>query len=414
MTTPILSRTLDNGLVLVAEPNSSMESAAFSFMLPAGCAVEPAVRGGLATLLTEMTMRGAGRRDARALVADLDTLGVERADSVSSAHASYSVATLAHNLEPALEIYADVLRSPRLPSDQLEPARQVVLQELEGLEDEPSQKLMIELKRRQYPDPWGRPSQGDAEGLTAATLAEVNDFHSRRFRPNGTILGVAGRFEWPALCDAVQRLYGDWEPRTQEPPQGDRSWPKRDHIEHDSNQTQVGIAYASVPYKHPDYFAAWGAVGVLSGGMSSRLFTEVREKRGLCYTVFATYHTLMDAGSVLCYAGTSADRAQETLDVMLAELVRLAKGVEPAELARLKARIKSGLIMQQESSSARAGSIARDWYYLNRVRTLAELGRIVDELTVEQINAYLAAHPPGDFTIVTLGPEPLEVRGGIQ
>ncbi len=185
-------------------------------------------------------------------------------------------------------------------------------------------------------------------------------------------------------------------------------------MNHESNQTQVGIGFESLPYRDPDYFQAWGAVGVLSGGMSSRLFTEVREKRGLCYTVYATHHTLRDRASVLCYAGTSADRAQETLDVMLAELIRLAKGIEPEELSRLKARIKSALIMQQESSSARSSAIARDWYHLERVRTLDEVGALVDGLTRESINAYLAAHPPRDFTIVTLGPKPLEVPVGIS
>ena len=148
--------------------------------------------------------------------------------------------------------------------------------------------------------------------------------------------------------------------------------------------------------------------------MSSRLFTEVREKRGLCYSVYATMHTLRDRGSVLCYAGTSAERAQETLDVTLAELVRLAEGMQPDELDRLKARIKSGLIMQQESSISRSGAIARDWYHLGRVRTLDEIGRLVDALSCESINSYLAANPPRDFTIVTLGPQPLEVPLGVS
>ncbi|MEX0978312.1 MAG: insulinase family protein, partial [Pirellulales bacterium] len=165
---------------------------------------------------------------------------------------------------------------------------------------------------------------------------------------------------------------------------------------------------------HPDYFQAWGAVGVLSGGTSARLFIEVREKRGLCYSVYATMHTLLDRGCVLCYAGTSAERAQETLDVLLSELVRLAEGVEAGELNRLKARMKSSLIMQQESSTARSGAIARDWYHLGRVRTMDELSRLLDELSCQSINAYLAAHPPGDFTIVTLGPQPLEVPRGVS
>ena len=104
-----------------------------------------------------------------------------------------------------------------------------------------------------------------------------------------------------------------------------------------------------------------------------------------------------------------AERAQETLDVMLGELRRLGDGVEREELDRLKARIKSALIMQQESSSSRSAALARDWYYLGRVRTLDEIGRLVDELSCESINAYLAEHRPQDFTIVTLGPQALEV-----
>jgi predicted Zn-dependent peptidase len=140
------------------------------------------------------------------------------------------------------------------------------------------------------------------------------------------------------------------------------------------------------------------------------LFTEVREKRGLCYTVYASYHTHRDRASVMCYAGTTAERAQETLDVTLGELRRLAQGVEPRELDRLKARVKSGLIMQQESSSARSGAIAREWYHLGRVRSMEEIGRLVDSLTCESLGRYLAANPPRDFTIVTLGQKPLAIQ----
>ena len=117
--------------------------------------------------------------------------------------------------------------------------------------------------------------------------------------------------------------------------------------------------------------------------MSSRLFTEVRERRGLCYSVYASYHTLRDRAGVFCYAGSSAQRAQETLDVTLGELKRLAKGIEPGELERLKARIKTELIMQQESSFARSSSIAREWYHIDRARTLDEVGRLIDGLSSE-------------------------------
>jgi predicted Zn-dependent peptidase len=168
------------------------------------------------------------------------------------------------------------------------------------------------------------------------------------------------------------------------------------------------MAYDSVPYSHPDYFRARAAVGVLSDGMSSRFFTEVRENRGLSYAVWATNASTQNYGAVLCYAGTGADRAQQTLDVMTAELVKLREGIYADELQRVKIRIKSGLVMQQESSPARAANNAGDWYYLGRVQTLDEVEQIIDALTVEEINAYLAANPPREFTIVTLGPERLK------
>jgi predicted Zn-dependent peptidase len=410
----IYEHAFPNGLVLLAEPMSWLESVAFTFSVPAGSVDDPASRCGLGSFTCEMVMRGAGERDNHHLIQDLDGLGVERGESVSDAHTRFSGATVAANLPGAVSLYADILRRPHLPAEQLEAARQVLIQELRAVEDEPSQKVMIELRRRHFPEPWGRPPQGEMEAVQSTSLDDVHGYFSRFYRPNGTIVGVAGRFDWEALKDLVGRLLGDWQPRPAAAPVEGRPGKNYDHLPFDSAQTQIGIAYPAVPYRHPDYYRAWGGVGVLSGGMSSRLFTEVREKRGLCYSVYASYHTLLDRGAVFCYAGTAAERAQETLDVILGELARLAKGVEPHELTRLKARIKSALIMQQESSSARSSSIARDWYYLGCVRTLEEISRRVDELTCESINHYLEEHPPSDFTVVTLGPSELEVPGGVS
>ena len=414
MNDPFFREILPNGLVLVAESMPWLESAAFTLVLPAGCVHEPANQGGLSSFTCEMTLRGAGRRDNRQFIQDLDNLGVERSESVSDAHTGYSGGTLANRLFDALAIYADVVQSPLLPADQLESERQAMLQELHALDDEPSEKVMLELRQHHYPQPWGRAPQGKSESIHSITLDDIRRHFSRHYRPRGSILAIAGRFQWEQLRDTVGKLFGGWEPVPEEPVVASSIDRRTAHLPFDSNQTHIGIAYPSVPYRHPDYFQAWGAVGILSGGMSARLFTEVRERRGLCYSVYATHHTLRDYGGVFCYAGTSADRAQETLDVMLRELVRLADGVEEHELARLKARIKSALIMQQESSAARSSAVARDWYHLGRVRTLDELGQIVDGLSCQSINAYLAEHPPADFSVVTLGPRNLEVNVGIH
>jgi predicted Zn-dependent peptidase len=164
-----------------------------------------------------------------------------------------------------------------------------------------------------------------------------------------------------------------------------------------------------VPIGHADYYAAMGAVNVLSGGMSSRLFTHVREERGLCYSVWATYQTFKDRASVIAYAGTTAERAQETLDVTLRELKRLREGVEEDELDRVRAGLKSSLIMAEESTSSRAGSLASDWYYLGRVRSTEEIQKAIDGLTPKAILDHVERHPAKDFCIVTLGPQPLKV-----
>jgi predicted Zn-dependent peptidase len=409
----ILSHVYPNGLVLLAEPMVSVESVAFTFRVPAGSVFEPADKGGLAGLTCEMVLRGSGTRDNRQFVNDLDNLGVQRSESVGDAHVVFAAATLGRSLSAALEIYADLLRRPHFAAAELEPCRLVALQELSAVEDEPAHKVMQELRRRHFPEPWGRPSQGQREALETMALDDVRGFFESVYRPNGAILGVAGRLDWDKLKADVDRLLGDWraldDPKIDEGTVG----PHREHLHHESNQTQIALAYPSVPYRDAAYYAASAAVGVLGDGMSSRLFTEVREKRGLCYSVYASHGTLLDRGSVFCYAGTSAERAQETLDVMLHEIVRMTDGIEPGEWERLKTRIKSSLIMQQESTFARSALLTRDWYFLGRVRPLDEVEAIVEALSADEINAYLTAHRPERFTIVTLGPQALEVPVGI-
>ena len=400
---------LANGMVLVGEPTEGVQSAALTMMTPCGYSADPAERLGISSLLCDMVLRGAGSRDSRALISDLENLGVERGESVGSSQTSFAAATVASNFLDALTIHADIVRRPHIPKEQIAAGQQVCWQEISGMEDEPSQRLMVELRRRSYPEPWGRPSCGTVEGIENCGWQDVQQHFYQCYRPNGCILGVAGLFDWDRLVERVETLFGDWS--VVDAPSVTESEPDRGspHVNHDSNQCHVGIAFPSVPYRDPEYMRAWSAVGVLSSGMSSRLFTEVREKRGLCYTVNASLQTQLERARVLCYAGTTAERAQETLDVTFAELVRLRDGIESSELDRLKARIKSGLIMQQESTSARSGAIARDWYHLGRVRPLEEVSQLVDELTSDDINEFLARHPPSDFTFATLGPAALKL-----
>jgi predicted Zn-dependent peptidase len=401
--------TFANGLTLLAERMDHVRSAALNFLVPAGCVYDDSANAGSATLLAEMMTRGAGQRDSEALTLALDNLGLDRSESVGTMHTRFWAATVASNLAPALEIYADILRDPHLPEEELDPVRDLALQDLQALEDEPRSKCLAGLRQQHYPTPLSNDHRGTVEGLNAITLDDVRQKFQRLFRPNGTILTVAGNIDWKPLRDLVCKLFGDWkagpEPQiTYGPEPG-----KRLHITKDLEQTQISLAHASVPVGDADFYSAQGAVAVLSGSMSSRLFTEIREKEGLCYAVWATYQTLKDRASVITYAGSRNERAQRTLDLLFRELRRLPEGIEAEEVERVQAGLKSSLIMQQESTSSRAGALASDWYYLGRVRSFEEIQSAIDGLTPDGIVQHLRRFPPENFTIVTLGPQPLSI-----
>jgi predicted Zn-dependent peptidase len=400
--------TFANGLTLLAERMEHVRSAAVNFLVPAGCSYDPPKTFGLASVLAEMITRGAGNRDSRELSLAMDNLGLDRSESVGQLHMRFWGATLARNIPAALELYADVLRRPHLPDDELEPVQALMLQDLQALEDEPKGKVMVELRRRHWPDPLSRDRRGTPAGLQALTPKAVRAYYKARFGPRDMILSVAGNIEWELLREQAERLFGDWQggghPRLElAPAPGGRS-----HLAMDKTQTQIALAYPSVPFGHADYYAAQGAVQVLSGGMGARLFTEVREKRGLCYSVYASYQTFKDRACVLVYAGTTNERAQETLDVTVRELRRLEEGVNADEIERVQAGLKSSVIMQEESTSARAGALASDWYYLGRVRPVEEIQAAINSLSPRKIVDHVREYPARNCTIVTLGPSALK------
>jgi predicted Zn-dependent peptidase len=235
--------------------------------------------------------------------------------------------------------------------------------------------------------------------------------HSRRYRPEGAILAVAGRFVWSELHETIRRLFEDWEGSAPERPKPDNTGRAGyRHIQQPTEQEQIGVMYPTVALGDPDYYDMRMAVEILSGGMAARLFTEVREKRGLCYTVRAMPHAVRGGGAVLAYAGTGEERCQETLDVLLHELQRLGEGVTEEELARARTGLLSALVMQSEATRSRALSIARDQYLLGQVRTMDEIRTGVERVTPDSIYEHLQRHPARDFTVVTLGPAELKVN----
>lgn len=414
MTQALFSATLDNGITVLGENMPGVESVAVSCHVPAGGIYDPAGRCGLATLAGEMCLRGAGDRSSRQIVEALEDAGASWGHAVSATHTSFSAAMVARQLPEVLPVFADLARRPRLPAEELEAARQMVLQNLAGIEDDPAHRTLAALRRLHSPSPWGLPTEGFTADVEAATLADVRDYVERRMVPAGTIVAVAGRIDWDDFLSRIGDLLGDWQggpsPPVAEGPRG----PFVCHVPHDSQQTHVALAWSVPPYREHDSALAGTVLSILGGGMSSRLFAEVREKRGLCYGVSAGYQTQRDFAAAVCYSGTTAARAQETLDVILAEIDHLPGTIDADELERVKARVAAGLVMQQESTTARVGSMARHWYHLGRLRTIEEDLARYDRIDVGAVEGWLATRPPRDLSVVSLGPEPLEVPGAVS
>jgi predicted Zn-dependent peptidase len=400
--------TLDNGLTVLIQSMPWLRTAALTLNVRAGLRPEPDSRAGLSGLVNEMVQRGAGALSSRQLVAVQDNLGIDRNSGISAAMSSFGAAMPAESLQRAIEISADIVRRPHLPPDQLDDARLMSIQELRALADEPTQRVMDRLRQLHYGPRLGRSTQGTEAGLTAITQQDVQTFFETNYHAAGAILAVAGKVDPAQVLDWVTAAFGDWVAKSFDPLDAPAGRSVYEHIESPSNQTHIGFAFESIPYGHADYFMMRAGIGILSDGMSSRLFDRVREQRGLCYTVTASNQSLPHCGAVFGYAGTTPERAQETLDVTLNEIIHLADDLEESELARWKVRIESSLIMEQESSRSRASSLASDYFQVGRIVTTQELESAIESLTLQQVRDYWKSNPAQDFRIVTLGPDPLQ------
>jgi predicted Zn-dependent peptidase len=394
---------------LVVEPMAEVSSAAFSFMVPAGAAYDPADRSGAATVLSELLFRGAGPWDNRVLNEKLDALGLHRQGGVSSLHSTFAGALIGEKLLDVLELHCEILLHPHLEEDQFTSCKTLALQTLDSLEDDPRQKISLLTKEQFLSYPFGRCVLGKRKDIQQLSAEEMKAYWVECFNPDNTILAVAGKVDFDEIVKATEQYFGAWRGRACPELPEVTCQSNVFHEPNDGAQVHIGLMYPSLHYSHADYYKALTAVSVLSGGMGSRLFTEVREKRGLCYSVGAKHKIIGRQGAVYCYAGSSPDKAQEALDVMVAELVRLAEGISQDELDRAKAGLRASLIMQGESTSSRADSCAGDYYHIGRVRSLEEIDAAISSLTVDEMADFVKHNRPGNFTIATIGPKELKM-----
>jgi predicted Zn-dependent peptidase len=402
-------RVLDNGMVLLGEPMEAVESAAFGFLLPAGASALPRGCSGGANIIEDWIFRGAGQQDSRALSDALESIGLHRSSSVSSSHIALGGVLEASNLPAALELYADIILRASLEDSQFEPAKQLAIDQVKSLDDDPRHKVLLKLKEQFYPTPLGSSTVGQIEELEALTAQRTRQLLAEHFNLSESIFSVAGKYDFDSVSRQLEALFDTKESKETKPvPVGEKGRPYT-HIHNDGAQVHIGLMTATVVPRNTDYYNARVAISVLSGGMSARLFTEVREKRGLCYAIGAKYHCFKDEAGIMCYAGTTPDKAQETVDVITAEFNKLKEGISAEEIQRAQVGLKSVLILQSESSSSRAGSIAGDYYMLGRVRSLDEIKEKVDEMTVDSVQKFLKENEFKGFTVVTIGPREVKV-----
>lgn len=406
-------RTLTCGLTLIVEHIPSVRSAGLMWLLPAGSASDPEPLQGRSTMWEHLLLRGAGGLDSREQADAFDALGASKGTETYTFNLAVSSTMLGSRLPDALPLLADMVLRPRFDEASIEPVRDLCLQSIESLADDPQERVSILLKEKHAPAPLNRSGMGTVEGLEALDRDALVEGWRERARPEGAVLAVAGAATMDDLAPRLDRLLQGWSGRAPDLA-AQRPAPRGAHHETDeTNQVHIALAYDAPAEPSADAPLERVVNAVLSGGMSGRLFTEVREKRSLCYSVYSSYATERDFGRVVAYAGTTPERAQQTLDVMLGELRRIngsvnkGGGVEKSEFERAVTGLKSRIVMSGESTDARAAALAADWRRLGRPRSLADLSAEVDSVTRGAVNDYLERRSLGRMTLATIGPAAL-------
>lgn len=401
-------RIMKNGMVILGHPMPNVASVAFTLLLPTGPALLPDGCCGAAAVISDWIFRGAGSRDSRQLVDALDGLGAHRSTSATPTHFSLRVALEASNLEKILPLYTDIILKPALKTDQFELSKQLALHELAGLDDDPRRKTTLKLYEQFYPPPLGRPTVGKIDQLQKLSPERTAQIVKENFNLSQAIFAIAGKYDFRKVCTQLEQLFDHPQPQFNSDITLGSKPTSYLHEHYEGAQVHIGLMTPVPPITSEHYYDIVAAVSVLSGGMSSRLFTEVREKRGLCYAVGAQYNTLKTLAGISCYAGTTPENAQETVNVITAEFNRLTEGITESEMQRAKVGLKSTLIMHSESTAARAAAIASDFYLLGKVRTIEAIKERIEQITIDSVIQSLQKNVFKDYTVVTIGPKSVE------
>ncbi len=396
---------LDNGLVIATDPMDSVETVSIGAWVGVGTRHEPAEVNGVAHLLEHMAFKGTKRRSARDIAEEIEAVGGHMNAYTGRENTAFYAKVLADDLPLAVDVIADILQHSVFDEEELSRERAVVLQEIGQAIDTPDDIVFDHFQETAYPDQsLGRPVLGRAEIVADLGRDSLCGYLGRGYGPQRFVIAAAGQLEHKRVVELVAQAFDALPGKgaTETEPADYRGGEYRE--ERDLEQVHLVLGFDAVNYREPDYYPALVLSTLFGGGMSSRLFQEVREKRGLVYSVYSFVSAYRDGGLFGIYAGTGAEQVTELLPVVCDELEKLGQQIDEEEVERARAQLKASILMGRESTGARAEQLAQQILAYGRPLPVEEIVakiEAVDADTVRRLSRrFTATHP----TLTVLGP----------
>jgi predicted Zn-dependent peptidase len=395
---------LTNGLTVAVEPMAGVETIAVGLYADAGARSEPKGLSGLAHMVEHMVFKGAGGRSAKAIAEAIEDRGGALNAWTARDHTVFQARALAGDLALGSELIADLVRNADLDAEELERERHVVLAELGEARDTPDDIIFDHLQAAAYPgQQLGEAVLGDEASIAAIDVPAMRGWIGEQYRPEGLVFAAAGKVDEDALLKLAESLFGDMTPGAPPAPPAATFAAGTHHDRRRFDQLHVALAYPGVGHRHPDQHALALFTSAVGGGMSSRLFQQVREERGLAYSIYSWTHSYTDTGLFGVYCASARNDAAEALALTRKVLAETAASLSLEELERARAQAKAGLLMGLESVATRADHLARSIQIHGRIVPPSETVALIDAVTLDQARASGAAALAGGEALATVG-----------
>jgi len=397
--------TLDNGLRVVSDPMPTVETVSVGVWVETGTRHEQPAINGVSHFLEHMAFKGTRRRSALKIAAEIEDVGGHLNAYTSRENTAYFAKVLKEDTALAVDIIADILQESVMDAEEMERERSVIIQEINQALDTPDDIIFDHFQETAFPDQsMGRPILGTAELVGAMERDTVIDYMRQHYGASNMVLVGAGRIEHEELTALAADAFSGLS-RGQEPIAEPTRYEGGDFREsRDLEQAHVLLGFAGISYGDPDFHAASVLSALFGGGMSSRLFQEVREKRGLAYSVYSFLSCYQDGGLFGIYAGTSAKEAGVILSVVADEILKVRDGVGEDELARARAQLKSSILMSMESTSSRCEQLARQLMIFGRPISVAETVAKIEAVDAAAVTRTAQRMTAGKPVVAALGP----------